>query len=96
MIMGRRVPLVGNRSILGFNLSFFVDEIGLLVQFYEQISDWLQKGLLKVPHVVEMDMKDISKAHELIQSGKSVGKIVIMTEQDDNGETGTTSGKKAQ
>mmetsp|Transcript_29583 Transcript_29583/g.71197 ORF Transcript_29583/g.71197 Transcript_29583/m.71197 type:complete len:477 (-) Transcript_29583:14-1444(-) len=85
-----------NRSILGFNLSFFVDEIGLLVQFYEQISDWLQKGLLKVPHVVEMDMKDISKAHELIQSGKSVGKIVIMTEQDDNGETGTTSGKKAQ
>lgn len=69
-----------NRSILGFNLSFFVDEIGLLVQFYEQISEWLEKGLLKVPHVVEMNMKDISMAHELIQSGKSVGKIVMMTD----------------
>ncbi|CAJ1954223.1 unnamed protein product [Cylindrotheca closterium] len=90
-----------NRSILGFNLSFFVDEIGLLVQFYEQISDWLQKGLLKVPHVVEMNMKDISKAHELIQSGKSVGKIVMMTEEDDGGKTATTTSetygsKKAQ
>lgn len=75
-----------NRSILGFNLSFFVDEINLLVQFYEQISEWLQKGELKVPHVVEMDMGDISKAHELIQSGKSVGKIVMRTDSVNGGK----------
>ena len=68
-----------NRSLLGFNLSFFVGEIELMSMFYDQISEWLSQGSLKVPTVVEMDMQDIGMAHDLIQSGKSVGKIVIQT-----------------
>ena len=68
-----------NRSLLGFNLSFFVKDIELLSTFYNQISDWLDQDKLKIPRIVEMDMQDIGQAHELIQSGKSVGKIVIQT-----------------
>ena len=68
-----------NRSLLGFNLSFFVKDIELLPTFYNQISDWLDQDKLKIPRIVEMDMQDIGQAHELIQSGKSVGKIVIQT-----------------
>ena len=68
-----------NRSLLGFNLSFFVGEIELMGIFYDQISDWIRSGMIQVPSVVEMDMQDIVKAHDLIQSGRSVGKIVIST-----------------
>lgn len=71
--------VTSNRSLLGFNLSFFVGEIGMLEKFYDQVSAWLENGQLQVPRVVEMDMQDIGRAHELIQSGKSVGKIVLQT-----------------
>lgn len=70
----------GNKSIMGFNLSFFVDEIPLLGALYDQISQWFEAGELHCPRIVEMDMTEIAKAHELIQSGTSVGKIVMRAE----------------
>ena len=71
--------VTSNRSLLGFNLSFFVDEIELLTQFYNQITEWLEQGKLLIPRMVVMDMEDIGQAHDLIQSGRSIGKIVIQT-----------------
>jgi synaptic vesicle membrane protein VAT-1 len=68
-----------NKSIMGFNLSFFVNEIEMLGQMYEQISSWISDKKLKFPRIVEMDMSDVAGAHELIQSGKSIGKIVMTT-----------------
>ena len=68
-----------NRSVLGFNLSFFVEEIDLLGAFWDRINDWLERGDLSCPRIVEMDMDEIGAAHDLIQSGKSVGKIVVNT-----------------
>jgi NADPH:quinone reductase-like Zn-dependent oxidoreductase len=69
-----------NKSVLGFNLSFFVDEIEMLGTMYDQISAWVDTGALQCPRVVEMEMTEIANAHALIQSGKSIGKIVITTE----------------
>lgn len=69
-----------NKSVMGFNLSFFVEEIEMLGTLYDQISTWVQTGELQCPRVVEMKMAEITNAHALIQSGKSVGKIVITTE----------------
>jgi NADPH:quinone reductase-like Zn-dependent oxidoreductase len=68
-----------NKSLLGFNLSFFVDEIDMLSQLYDQVGSWLEQGKLQCPRIVEMDMTDIAAAHDLIQSGKSIGKIVMQT-----------------
>lgn len=72
----------GNKSLLGFNLSFFVDEIELLGIMIDQIGSWLDQWKLLCPRVVEMDMIEIAAAHDLIQSGKSVGKIVMQTNVD--------------
>lgn len=72
----------GNKSLMGFNLSFFVEEIEMLGILYDQISKWFQAGELQCPRLVEMDMSEIAVAHELIQSGKSVGKIVILTKAE--------------
>mmetsp|Transcript_19711 Transcript_19711/g.36788 ORF Transcript_19711/g.36788 Transcript_19711/m.36788 type:complete len:456 (+) Transcript_19711:159-1526(+) len=74
--------VVSNKSILGFNLSFFVNEIEMLSQMYDQIGRWITEGKLEVPRVTEMSMEEIGAAHQLLQSGKSVGKIVMVTKQD--------------
>eukprot|EP00562_Extubocellulus_spinifer_P018667 CAMPEP_0178598026 /NCGR_PEP_ID=MMETSP0697-20121206/32519_2 /TAXON_ID=265572 /ORGANISM="Extubocellulus spinifer, Strain CCMP396" /LENGTH=440 /DNA_ID=CAMNT_0020235759 /DNA_START=157 /DNA_END=1479 /DNA_ORIENTATION=- len=68
-----------NKSILGFNLSFFADEAEVVSTLFDQVCRWIDEERLKVPRVVEMDMERITEAHELIQSGTSVGKIVVKT-----------------
>jgi NADPH:quinone reductase-like Zn-dependent oxidoreductase len=68
-----------NKSMLGFNLSFFVKEVEMLGMLYDQIVSWLEQEKLICPRVEEMNMEEIARAHELIQSGTSVGKIVMMT-----------------
>jgi len=71
--------VTGNKCVLGFNLSFFADETEVLSEMFDQVCVWLREGSLRCPKVTTMDMKDIGKAHQLIQSGLSVGKIVIQT-----------------
>lgn len=65
-----------SKGVLGFNLSFFADEKALIEQYMKQIIDWVDQGKLKVASVTVFPMEDINRAHELIQSGASVGKIV--------------------
>jgi len=68
---------VDNRSVLGFNLSFFADEKEVVIELFDQICTWLEEKKLRCPRISKMSMDRIGEAHELIQSGKSVGKIVI-------------------
>lgn len=79
--------VVSNKSILGFNLSFFVKELGMLSLLYDQIGQWLADGELHCPRVTEMNMKDIAKAHQLLQSGKTVGKLVMIARSEDGNVT---------
>jgi NADPH:quinone reductase-like Zn-dependent oxidoreductase len=68
-----------SKAVLGFNLSFFADEHVLLKVYFDQIQTWLADGSLRVAKVTEYEMAEVAQAHELIQSGKSVGKIVCRT-----------------
>lgn len=70
---------VSNKSILSFNLSFFADETEVLTKFFDQICTWFEQDKLHCPRVVDMLMTQVVEGHELIQSGKSVGKIVLCT-----------------
>ena len=65
-----------NRSVLGFNLSYLFHE----VQRYEAAMDELQEILSsehEIPPVTEFPLSDVAKAHQLLESGRSVGKIVL-------------------
>jgi len=68
---------VDNKSVMGFNLSFFADEKEVVSELFDQICKWLEAGLLKSPNVAVFDMNNISDAHTLIQSGSSVEKIIV-------------------
>ena len=70
---------VENKAVLGFNLSFFSGEGELVSKLFDQICEWLNDGCLRFPRVQTMDISEIAEAHTLIQSGSSIGKIVINT-----------------
>ena len=76
--------VTANKSVLGFNLSFFANETNMLDPMYDQIERWLSSSLLRCPRVTEMPMDRIGEAHQLIQSGTTVGKLVMITSTDDD------------
>ena len=49
----------------------------IIDSYFDQIVTWLAQGKVIVSDVNKFDMVDIRKAHELIQSGNSKGKIVV-------------------
>lgn len=95
-----------SKSIAGFNLSFFANELELMEKYLQQIIDWAENGAITVPQVTAFDMCDVGKAHELMQSGRSVGKLVIRTrpncgsnpahEEEDNGDAGEKREREEQ
>jgi len=68
-----------NKAVLAFNLSFFADEREMLSDLFDQVVEWLKQGRIKPPRVVEMPMNQVADAHGLIQSGTSIGKIILNT-----------------
>lgn len=67
-----------SRAVLGFNLSFFENETELIGQYFDILNGWLKDGIT-LPKINLFEMDEVALAHELIQSGKSQGKIVIRT-----------------
>ena len=67
-----------SRGVLGFNLSFFENETELIGQYFDILNGWLEQGII-LPKINLFGIDEVGKAHELIQSGKSQGKIVIET-----------------
>jgi len=76
--------VTSNKSVLGFNLSFFANETKMLDPMYDQIERWLSSSLLRCPRVTEIPMDRIGEAHQLIQSGTTVGKLVMIASTDDD------------
>ena len=72
-----------SKGVLGFNLSFFADEKDLIEKYLFQILNWVENESINVAAVTVFPMKDVSKAHELIQSGSSIGKIVCKVREED-------------
>lgn len=68
-----------SRAVMGFNLSFFAEQHELIGAYFDQVVEWLAADKLRVARVKEFAMNDIGAAHGLIQSGASVGKIVLNT-----------------
>jgi NADPH:quinone reductase-like Zn-dependent oxidoreductase len=68
-----------NKAVMGFNLSFFANEREMLSSLFSQIITWIEEGKLHCPRVVELPMEEIREAHDLIQSGRTIGKIVLNT-----------------
>jgi len=69
--------VLSSKTVSGFNLSFFANEVFMIEKYMNQLQEWIEEGKIDMDDVTVFPMSDIAKAHELIQSGSSIGKIVL-------------------
>lgn len=67
-----------NKTVSGFNISFLFSRRDLLNEAMTDLLRWLAAGKLRPPAVTEVPFENAAEAHRLIESGKSVGKIVLV------------------
>ena len=60
-----RFPIFGRRQLVG--------------SYFDSMNEWLEQGKIVLPKVTVYQMDEVAETHELIQSGRSVGKIVVAT-----------------
>ncbi len=68
-----------NKSVMAFNLSFLFDRKDILAQGMKVLLDWLQQGKIKPLPVTEYAFADVAKAHRDLESGTTIGKLVLIT-----------------
>lgn len=66
-----------NKSVVAFNLSFLFDRKDLLAEGMADILRWLDEGKLKPPKVQTFALDRVAHTHRAIESGKTMGKLVL-------------------
>ena len=67
-----------NRSVLAFNLSFLFDRRDIFQPAMVEIMRWVSEGKLCLPKVSSYPLGDVRMAHAAIESGSTVGKLVLL------------------
>ena len=67
-----------NRSVLAFNLSYLFDHVELLQEGMDQLLAWLAEDRIQAPPVRTFALSDVADAHRAIESGETVGKLVLL------------------
>ena len=69
---------------MAFNLSFMFSKIDLFNEAMEDFLRWIAEGKLKVAKVTEYHLKDVAKAHKDLESGETIGKLVLISREPCN------------
>jgi len=68
-----------NKSVLGFNLSYMFHREDLLREAMARILGGFADGGLKMPAVTTYRLDEVARAHAELESGKTIGKLVLLT-----------------
>lgn len=68
-----------NKSVNGFNLSFLFSRTDILEIGLANLMSWIESGQVKVSKVTQYKIDNVGDAHRDIQSGKTIGKLVMIT-----------------
>ena len=69
--------LTDNKSVIGFNLSFLFDRDDLVKEGMDTLLGLVREKKILAPKVTPFPFEQVGKAHHLIESGQSTGKIVL-------------------
>ena len=69
--------ITDNKAVVGFNLSFLFARADLLQESIHQLQEWCAQGKIHPPQVAEFRFDEVAKAHQFLESGQSVGKIIL-------------------
>jgi NADPH:quinone reductase-like Zn-dependent oxidoreductase len=66
-----------NKSVLAFNLSYLFPRKDLLAEGMGVLAGWVAEGKVVAPPVTTFPLDRVADAHRAIESGKTVGKLVL-------------------
>jgi len=66
-----------NRSVLAFNLSYLFEHRDLLREAMGRLFGWLAEGRIRPPPVAAYPAAEVARAHRDLESGGTVGKLVL-------------------
>lgn len=66
-----------NRSVMGFNLSYLFDRADVLADAMDELTRWIAGGRLRAPAVTTYPLDEVARAHADLESGQTVGKLVL-------------------
>jgi synaptic vesicle membrane protein VAT-1 len=66
-----------NKTVSAFNISFLFDRGDMIEEINSDLQKWLTDGLIKPVPTTVLAFADVKKAHQLIESGQSTGKIIL-------------------
>ena len=69
-----------NKSVCAFNLSFMFDRTDLLDTAFAEILGWVASEQLRLAHVSEYPLAAVRRAHADLESGLTIGKLVLVPE----------------
>ena len=67
-----------NKTISGFNLIYLFEKIDLFRDIMNTLLEWDSEGFIPPMPVTTFAFEDVVSAHKAIESGNSVGKLVLM------------------
>ena len=67
-----------SRSVLAFNLSYLFDRLDFLEEAMGTLMGWLAEGRIHPAAVERFPLASVGDAHRRIESGQSVGKLVLV------------------
>jgi NADPH:quinone reductase-like Zn-dependent oxidoreductase len=66
-----------NKSICGFNLIYLFEKVELFRDIMNRLLDLDSEGLIPPMPVTSFPFEDIVKAHQAIESGNTIGKLIL-------------------
>lgn len=66
-----------NKSVVGFNLSFLFERKDLQQEAFSDLLKWYEEGLIRIPHIKTFPLEEVGRAHQELESGKTIGKLVL-------------------
>jgi NADPH:quinone reductase-like Zn-dependent oxidoreductase len=66
-----------NKSICGFNLIYLFEKVKLFRDIMKRLIDLDSEGLIPPMPITTFPFEDIIKAHQAVESGKTIGKLVL-------------------
>lgn len=67
-----------NKNLITFNLSFLFHRKDLLEMVMANLYPWFKEGQIRMPRITPYPFEEVAQAHRDIQSGQTVGKIVLV------------------
>jgi NADPH:quinone reductase-like Zn-dependent oxidoreductase len=66
-----------NKSLIAFNLSYLFHRMDLLEEAMRDLLNWVEDGKIKAPALQEFPCEKVADAHRALESGKTVGKLIL-------------------